>query len=268
MTSSLLLGSSAPKKSSTFDWSNPAKLDLNAVVKSCCGDRAFVKARRGGINISLPETEENPAYSRKLGHCDKWLRLMVWLLMGATLWTIDNVQRDTYGHLILAVLGMLSVWGITSLRLNFGTRIKDQIQIVAMKNALTNNELLAEAIIAFWAVRDTRPLFSAKEKLLHRNRGTNAIAGSMLSSLIHAIRVAHNKIQEGDTKPRDGWAARNYYDQALGGAAAKIPVLSDAWNRIMLIPGLVTLFLVFPSFLYAIGFVWLLLSETFPVLNR
>jgi hypothetical protein len=238
----------------SINWTNPRQIDLQAVLQSAYGTpNASVKLSKRSITLRLPESELNPAYERTVSQLDGKLRALQWVILLANLLVLQHLAANATQVVILSALGLLSLWGLKALRVSFETRIGDQLTIVAPKNAFSNNELLAEAMIAFWAVRDSRPWLSAKDSLWHPDRGSNSIVGTMLSSLSTALKLAHDKVKSGDKEDRGGWKARTFYDQAITGAAAKISDLYRTWWRTIVIPGVINVGIAIIYFLYLAG---------------
>lgn len=214
---------------------NMGRVDLEEVAQSMFGSTARVKSSPLAIQIWLPGWTE----WRIVKNHDTIVRAALWVWLVAAFpimwWAEHKGLPDGVGFFgagtILAALGW---WMRGYLKTSFTSRVKEQLTLRCSASSTENEELATEAIIAFWAIRDTRPFFSRRTNYL-LGGGSNDIYVTMLAPLHKALRLVHDKVA-GASTPSGSWPQQNYYDQAVKGAVSSVEQLEQGWFRTVKIP--------------------------------
>jgi hypothetical protein len=152
----------------------------------------------------------------------------------------------------LGVIGSLAVLWQNDLRRSFASRVVNQVTLCAGRVAEVNHELLTEAMLAFWAIRDTRPalanvfqFWGRRDDHNQRSDGSNSVAWSLLTPIQKAMQSVAERIVNGESA---SWSRIDLYQQKFEAVAAKIPNFPQnsgfeaAWWRTVVIPFKVTAF--------------------------
>jgi hypothetical protein len=235
----------ANKTVSSLSDADPKRIDLNEVIQECFGQGAYVKASSTTIKLKIPGHFEVVA-----SHSDSWLRAAEWIFMFSIL-PISNAMENTlpigtYGLSFFATLWIGSLIAVAihnRLHVSFKTRITDQI-MRAKQCAVTNEEMMTEAILAFWAIRDSRPYFSSTFRFWHSNKGSNSVSWTMLRPIQEAMRDVAERAVAGR---QSNWSRTYHYDRKFEFVEQKLfdsfvtntekdPGFETAWFRSVKVP--------------------------------
>jgi hypothetical protein len=154
--------------------------------------------------------------------------------------------------LTLTVVGGIGAYLRQMLENSFTDRVEIQIAERAIGSAVTDDEMMANAVVSFWAIRDSAPSLAKKFELIYPDNGANSVGLMMLEPIRQAMRDLGRKIGEtSDSDNKKGgawWVKQDLYSQKLARAAKHIRDIKEgktvskrgfetAWFRTVKIPG-------------------------------
>jgi hypothetical protein len=102
------------------------------------------------------------------------------------------------------------------------------------KTAVQKDDMLQATLLAFWALRDSRPAFATRVSwLVSGTNRDNHIRHLALEPLLKALGLL---AEMEEPKSGQNWTFRNYFDQHIKTVEERADILQKLWGRSHAVP--------------------------------
>lgn len=190
------------------------------------------------IHLKVPNGTSVDSETRLDVTHEPLLRALIWALAIAvvpmSIWFEGlRVLPPWMGLLLLAIIissiGQVLIGRIQS---GFQNRVREQLRVA--KTAVNKHEMMESALIAFWAIRDSRPAFAGRVSWLVSGKSKeNHVDEFALRPLQKALALL---VGMSSSSAGNGWQMRNYFDQYIKMVEERMDLLGQLWDRSISLP--------------------------------
>lgn len=217
---------------------DPEKINIKEVVESMVPGSS-VDAQSVGIHIMIPrQATESPIDESRVVVTDALLRGAVWAIglgMLPCMIGVENLHLfpQWTGFLVTGVvLGIVGLVVLGNLSGPFDSNVVETLK--EARRVSNKEEMLTYSALAFWAIRDTRPLFARRVNWLVF---TAPEGNDLFKFGLRPLRDAMALLEEMQNNlQKDQWFRRHEFDGHIDFVLGKVDMMRNLWARTYKIP--------------------------------